>query len=524
MALLVLPLWAWVEGGTTAALGRETPDLLGHLWTIWHMTVEEPTRSTMVGWPEGIDLLPILGGWGDVLLGGLAARWLGAVGGWNLAMAVYLALAGVGGFALARALGASTSNGAAVVAGLLLQLDAPTLQHLQSGRGEQVGIGVLALFFAAALHTARTPGWRAPVATALCGLLSVAVAWEYSLFVGMLGLAVFAAAPDADARRRILAAGLGTLLLVSPLLIPFVSRSAALPPGRLDADWALRSARNALVPLGPLGWRGFLPGTAGLLALALVPWTATGVNRRLKHVVIVLLLTVLALSFGPEPHLSAPAEGSPRAWAPFTWLHSVPGLSRYQTPARLLVPWSLLACAAAALLVDKVAHRHLLLGGLVGTVAVSLQLAEVRGLLPQATYSLPDPRGLAELAEDNHPGAIFDLPVRARGTGRVQRQLLQMVHGRPIRHHSLEVYLQSGEPQAPDPVVVWAHPPVNRGAGPPDAMLASLRDRGFGWVMLHQGQDKPHLERALQARLTEFLGPAQHRGHRWRAWRVPTAD
>lgn len=521
LALGVVPVASFARAGTAAALGRESPDLLGHLWTIWHATQEPLTRTALLSWPEGVDLLPILGGWADIWLASLAAPALGLVGAWNLAMAAYLGLAGVGGALLARALGAPWP--AAAAAGLVLQLDPATLQHLHSGRGEQVGVGVLALFLAAGLHSLRGPGWRAPLALAATGALSLAVAWEYGLFIALLGATLFLAAPDRAARLRVAAGGAGAVLLALPAALPFVQRSLAAPPGRFAADWALRAARNALVPLGPRGWGGALPAVVPLLAVLGLPW-APGLRRREKALFAGLLALTGLAALGPEPHLSAPPTGTPQAWAPFTWLHALPVFSRYQTPVRLTVPWSLAASAAVGLAVARAGAWRRSAGIAVAVGLVGAALFEVRGLLPRPGYRLPDWPGMERIAESAHPGAVYDLPASSPGGRSIDTQLAQLVHGRPIRHHSLQVYLDGAGPPPVDPFLTWsqgrprgAETEAQRAA----LALRSLQDRGFGWVVLYVGHLRPAQSSRLANRVSSLLGPPTHTARAFQAWAVP---
>ena len=66
-ALLALPsLWVVLAG--PKAFGERGMDLVGHLWTVWNATLGDPTRSDRVAFPVGVDLLPVLGGWLDILM------------------------------------------------------------------------------------------------------------------------------------------------------------------------------------------------------------------------------------------------------------------------------------------------------------------------------------------------------------------------------------------------------------------------------------------------------------------------
>lgn len=522
LLLGILPVVAFVQGGRRTALGRESPDLLGHLWTIWHADQESLTRTQLLAWPEGVDLLPILGGWADIAIGGALVPALGVVGAWNATMALYLLMAGAGGWVLARGLG--TGPGVAVVGGLVLQLDPATLHHLYTGRAEQVGIGVLALFLGTGLIALRQASRWPPVALSLFGALSLAVAWEYGLFVALFGAVLLIAAPGAPARRRIALGGLGAVALALPMVIPFVLRSAEAPQGRFADEWALRTAQNSLVLLGPQGWGGALPAVLPTLTLLAMPWTAKSLDRRLKTFLYAVLVLTALLSLGPEPHLSAPPQGQPAAWAPFTWFHHIPGLGRYQTPIRLLVPWSVLAAGASALLVGAALRRKTLMGTIVTAVLLLGTLNEVRGLLPRAQYTLPTLAGIERLAQDPHPGAVYDLPSASRGGRTIDNQLAQMTHARPIRHHSLQVYMEGDTPPAVDPFLTWTGGREGGSTSEGQRMavaVSSLQERGFGWVVLYSGRQRAAQETRLANRVRTLLGEPAHKGREWTAWRVP---
>ena len=148
LGLLVLPVGLqWGVGD--AVIGLESDDLSGHLWTLWNATRGPMTSTELVNAPSGVDLMPIVGGWLDIRLGSWLAPWLGVAGAYNAVLSLYLLLAGVGGFLLARALGARTGGG--VLAGVLLQLDPFILLHLGAGRPEQASLGLVAMALAGAL-------------------------------------------------------------------------------------------------------------------------------------------------------------------------------------------------------------------------------------------------------------------------------------------------------------------------------------------------------------------------------------
>ena len=67
-------------------------------------TGRDPTRTTLFGWPEGTDLLPIYGGWLHTFVGTALARMgLDPLVAYTTVVCLWLAVAGLAGVALARA-------------------------------------------------------------------------------------------------------------------------------------------------------------------------------------------------------------------------------------------------------------------------------------------------------------------------------------------------------------------------------------------------------------------------------------
>ena len=176
-------VWALQAG--EAALGGSEIDLLGHVWTIWHATQEPLTYTHLVGYPEGIDLLPILGGWADIVLAGWLTPFLGLISAFNAVTAIYLTIVGIGINVLARCFGARLAG--AFLAGTLFQLEPFILHHLTGGRTEQLGVGFVALAIAAGVHAWRTPNILRGMLFGLAYAVVVFVCWEYAfLLAGLL--------------------------------------------------------------------------------------------------------------------------------------------------------------------------------------------------------------------------------------------------------------------------------------------------------------------------------------------------
>ena len=127
----VLPA-LWVARAHGDALGPFSVDLAGHLWNGWAFGRAGYFHNRMTGWPDGVDLLPAVGGWLDVFAVAALRQIMPLASAYNLVIGLYVVVAGLGAWVLARALGASRP--AALLAGLLLQLDGFVLTHLHGGR------------------------------------------------------------------------------------------------------------------------------------------------------------------------------------------------------------------------------------------------------------------------------------------------------------------------------------------------------------------------------------------------------
>ena len=354
LVLAVVPL-LWTIGAGEHALGHTSVDLLGHLWHHWHSAQEGLTHTTLVRFPEGVDLLPITGGWLDVWLGGHLVGLLGLVRAWNAVLGLFVLVAGVGGATLARTLGAAPWT--AALAGVLLQLDGFLLLHLAGGRSEQVGLGLVALTLAAGLRLVQPAPARTHVVLAAgSAALVVATSWELALMtaVGMVGLGALVVRRDS---ARAVASALGLAAVLSlPMVAPFLTSTLA----ARAANPSFGGAVSEVASLGLLEWLGPQrpgPHTLTLLCLLALPWTARESDRRSWLAVVVLLITSLGLALGASPALhrgGAPFWTGPTPWSLAAQL---PVLEWFHWPDRLTLLWSLIAPTAAALALTHVARR-----------------------------------------------------------------------------------------------------------------------------------------------------------------------
>lgn len=505
----IFPALVLLTNPRDAALGPFSVDLGGHLWTAWSVSRGEFPRSHLIGWPEGVDLLPVLGGWLDVLLAGGLSRLVGLPLAYNLVLALYLWVAGIGGAALARALGAGW--GAALIGGFLLQADPFLMIHLHGGRPEQVGLGFVALLLASSLRTARGEG--SPVWAGLSAALLVYGSWELSLLAGLVMLGLAPALGSAGLRRLLPALGLA-LALAGPWALTFfvhTGATRAVDEGAFALQTAARASITALQwPHAPVG--------LGLLTLLALPWTLSRRDRGLGIAAALGLAMAWVLALGPTPGLQAP--GDLGVTGPFALLRGLPLLGWFHWPDRLLALFSLAVAGSAALAVERLGRRGVLLA------LALLANAWLRLEWPRATFRLESPPELVALSE--LPGAVLDLPFQPDRVAHLGYQLDQITHGHPILFHMVLTHLGPDQQALwrQDPALGWfialmdERPPAPRTFAPAD--FGPLKEQGFETIVLHQ-QGWPGDRWAMARRgLGESLGePSLRVGERWIAWRLP---
>ena len=528
LALLVLPVVWWVQAGD-AVLGFASEDLEGHLWTLWNASRGPMTRSSLVNAPTGVDLMPIVGGWLDIRLGSWLSHGLGVARAYNAVLAVYALLAGLGGMALARALGASV--GAATVAGLLLQLDPFVLLHLGGGRPEQAGLGLVALALAGAVGAWRTAERKWVVLAGVAGALVLFASWELGILlaVGMvLALPVLAlglpAAPGVG--RRWASAAALTTALAGPWVVWFLVRSMAVRASGHDPI-GLEIAQHSSI-----GWLQFWlptggnPGLVPTLTLLALPVLDTS-RRRLWLGVWGVLVLAFVLGLGPVP--AASPGGAPLGMPGlFGVLQHVPVLRWFHWPDRVVSVWGVLGAGATGFAVSELARGgRRKLAGMVAALAVLVGLLRVQqaALWPQARFELPQSALWEALRTDPTEGALFDLPVRMRGIPSYAPALAQIQHHRPVRSYGGVPWL------LPPPEEHAPLPPFSTDLDPrrpvptltiPDVDLDLLRDQGFAFIVLQRPRGAAAWWAAAEAELSRTLGRAELRDDTkgWVVWRL----
>ncbi len=518
-ALCLVPAAAWWSSGG-CALGARSYDLVGHLWMAWNASQGEATRTVLQGWPEGVDLLPVLGGWADVHLGGIGiAAGLAVEQAYTLVICGYLLVAGVGGYVLARTLGASAPGG--TVAGLVLQLDPGLGQQVVGGRPEQVGLGVVALALAGALGCVRSERRWVPFATGVAWAAVVWVSWEYALMVGaaLALLAPFALrGPRVPGvwRRWALALGV-SFVFAGPHVLAFLQRAFSVRDvAEVESAFALDVAIGASV--GLLGWLGPgqpRPAWAALLCVLALPWLVR--DRPLRRGILLVLVLALLFALGPRPgvwRVGPPGE----PWGPFHALQQLPLLGWFHWPSRLLVAWSVVAAVAAGL----VASRGRWGAGL-GAAIVLGAAAEARTLPVDRTTCVPPHPHLEELAEAPR-GGLLELPL-ATGVNPMTVAMLerQLRHGQPLMTNGFQAHLLGADGDAAAPWLAWAsglshHRREQRELPPPTDLASALPDEVRYIVLLDKGMSPKSWARTREALSDAFGAPRWRVGRQWICW------
>jgi len=528
LALLILPIIWWCSAGD-AVIGFASQDLEGHLWTLWNATRGPMTHTDLVNAPHGVDLLPIVGGWLDIRIGSWLAPWLGVARAYNTVLCLYVLLAGLGGALLARSLGAIWP--AALVSGLVLQLDPFILLHLAGGRPEQASLGIVALALAGAVGAWRSPDRRWIALAGIAGALVVYASWELAILlcVGMvLALPILArglAASPGVARRWGVAAGI-TALLAGPWVAWFLTSALAVRSGG-NTPIAIDIASHASI-----GWVQFwLPtgGNPGLLptiALLSLPFFDTR-RRRLWLGVWAVLVLSFVLGLGPAPSRHPGIEPMGVS-GPFSWLQHVPVLRWFHWPDRVVSVWGVLgagAIGAALTLLAQHGRRRLSIA--IGALAIALALVRIQQAArwPTARFELPQSDIWQALRDDDHPGAIFDLPVRMRGIPSYAPALAQIQHHRPVRSYGGVPWL------LPPPDASTVLPPFSIQLDPRRPVtsidvsvddLDRLRAAGFGYISLQRPQGGLQWYRSAAEALTRDLGEPtmEDTAIGWTVWRL----
>lgn len=533
LTALVLPgWWGWTAG--QRALGRRTGDLVSHIWANWNGSQGDPTTSTLFCWPEGVDLLPIYGGWLHTLVGSTLVRTgFTPVSAYTAVLCSWLVVAGLAGIAVARVCG--VRPWLAVVGGLLLQLDGFVLYHAMDGRPEHAGLGFTALALTAAVWAWQRGGRLPPIVTGLLGALVFVVSWEHALWLALacawlLPWMLTTPTGKAGLRRWLAAAGV-CLLAAGPWIALFFVRALSTRAVDEGAHTLYFSIDQSLALgrwlLGP----GRHPGRGLVLLAVALPWLVPRSHRRLAVGVVLGLVASVVLALGPSPglwrggDLWTTADGGFRLWGPFALMQQLPILGWFHSPARLAMGVSVAVAAGGALLVERAWAWKRPVAGLLalGLPAYAAGEAWMGGDWPVPAFDLPPYQRVVELADHPAEGAVLSLPVAREGHQHEQRVVFQLLHKRPIAGHIYLPYLAPDQtPRFVDQSgwLRW----LSEGGPPADFAAADrglLQRGGFAFVTVFWREVEPERQGAMRASLSAALGdPVAEQPGLWSAYAV----
>lgn len=493
-----------LRAGEPALLGYAGGELWGHVWTQWWH------GQALPAWPVGTDLAEGAARWPVIdplttLLASAAGRVLGGLAAWNLTLLGGVALAWLGGAALAR-----QEGGSPWVGGFVLACGPVFLGSLASGLTEDAALGLLPLAWAA-LRDGRPR--RVALGGALLGLSAAC-----GLYLGYLG-GLVALLLGLDALRReprawgrwlaagALALGLGLLVALGQgeRLGGEGHRAGALVRG-FEPAWVLNPWAGAdlasFFALGPAQPPAGAMMRLHPVALGVLPLGLALLGGR--SVWWAVLLGAAALSTGLELRWRGEPLGvqNPLVAA----FHTLPFAGLLNHHARLMLAGQV----ALAVLAARGAARRLppWAQGLAGLgVALELMLASPAPLpLPLAPAAI-DPLWSQLPAV---PGAVLVAPPAGPGVP-FQRPLYdQRAHGRPL-------LLSPNRPGLPaalqdDPLARWLGALAFQRLRGPELQWGGLQEAGVGVIVVHG----PWVESARAV-----LGPPAQETPGGAAWVVP---
>jgi hypothetical protein len=462
-------------------------DARHNLWLLWHTQQALLGQQPLFGapdlyYPYGASLLTH--GLGPIMGVFALPFWSwGPEAAYNGAVLVALVLTGYCMYLLARGLG--LSRDIAVFAGATLLLSPMCLAGL-FGHMTKVFLGLLPLVLLALHHTLneeRSRWWALAVALALLGTL-LHSGYQFVFAALSVGVWLLAAWLTAGGARRWFVfwrgvlVGLGTLLLVVPLLVAIVlaSRHPELPARSfLDSTIHQPDLLHFALP-SPVSWlwgehtqriyvayeTGF-----GIEHMVMISWVGSllavvGVLKLPRQARPWLLLAMVCVLFGlgPSLHMFGSEEFTPYELPiilPYAFLSMVPGLDFMRVPGRFMmvgfVGFGIAASFGLAWLAQRWPRwrRPIVLG------AFGLLLLEAWPQPWTQTPLPPVPQFYEQIANDNEHYGVFELPITSHPTkGMVvfssYYQYYQTVHGkgiaagylsRPYMSHPLFPHLMS---------------------------------------------------------------------------------
>lgn len=480
-------------------------EVWGHAWVQWWHGEALPAWPAGTALADGARLWPVIDPLPTALAGALG-RLFGYTAAWNLMQLGGVALAFLGGAALAR-----REGGEPLVGGVVLALGPIFLGSLASGLSEDAALGLLPLAWAALCG----PGWWRAAAggillglTAFCGLYLGWMGGAVALGLGLGALWTHRRHPGPTLGRWALAGALALGLAVAAGLMQgehLTAHHGGQTVEQFEPLWRVNPWRGvdiaSLLSPGKAPLRGdelvrLHPAYLGFLSLLLALY---GGRSRWWWV----LLGSVALSLGPSLRFAGQPLGLANPAEALLLRLPMGGLFNHH--GRLLlagqVALSVLAARGSSRLVHRLVHNGGLIGKgirmptiLIGALPIFLSLGITTeiGLISPAPLPLPTaPAAVDPLWASLAGGVGAVLPLPAGGPGvHFQRPLYeQRAHGRPL----------AITPNRPGP---------GRKVG---VGLDGLRAAGIGAVAARAPFDRE---------LVESLGPPTRRSEAGSIWEI----
>lgn len=437
-------LWPVLAAWGTAIPGSEG-DAWNHLWTFWWVkkaifSGTNPFYTPLLYYPAGVSLQFHNIAWLHILfwiplqaiLGGGPAYTVLFLGNFVAnAFATYL---------LAREL--THHEAAAFVAGLVAGFWPYTLSHHNHPNLILIaGLPLTLLFLHRTLATGQTrPALAAGLSMAFLGLTRWQLLLMSAPFIGLFTLYRLVTQPQSRSRAvlsRLVLAGGGAGLLLLPMLLPLLMAqlSRTYPEDLFVADagqtdlWAylLPNRYHPLWGEAVFGWYGAL--TTNKVYVPFVGYSTLllagiGLVRRGRETWFWLLLALLvvALALGTTLHINGQSLGA----LPWGWLHNTFLLQLVRNPDR----FNVLLSVPVALLVAWGLTGWRERGGKIAAAGFALLiLFEYSVTYP--TLPLATPAWYTQIAQDNSPFAILDLPLDSRSYDK-EYMYYQISHQHPL--------------------------------------------------------------------------------------------
>lgn len=532
LLLSLLVLWPVLPHAASAIPGGPVAAIDGwqNVWNLWWAqralaAGTNPFFTNLLYYPDGVSLYLQTINISNGVLFWPVATLFGPVAAYNAAVFVALALAGLGGYALA--LHVTGDRLAAFAGGAVFAFSPFHMTKIWDGQLELISLQWIAWYALFLLRAVEQRRWRDSLLAAVFLALVGYTSWYYFLFTAVYSvlfvLLWLTAAQNWTARRGMLVHAMGVAaggaLLLGPILLPALQTVGLnTTPQDISANMdsiMLRSANlldfwlpsaihplwgQAVVDLAGKQWHPDVAGwNMGLGYTALALALLGGVMAwRLAWRWWALLLLMLLCALGPLLQVGARQTSIA---LPYMWLLRLPGASIAWRPSHFVVIATLMLAPLVALGMRALRQRTQR-PWLVA--AAALLLIGLEYMPPRWPVNMPDVDPYYATLPPGS-GALLELPPPFESGQRLEEQ---MVHGRPI----LAGYV-ARQPAYPFAEEVPGVRQLWRMKAEEDTLLqetpamnlAALRYYGIEQVIVHWSELEPKQREDMQKALEQVL-------------------